>query len=420
MLSLIDQALLSGLNLAVGIVLIRYASKETYGFYTLLAAAAVLSTTLIEALIGAALTTIATQMEQGERSAIVSRVARLQWASAAMVAVLFGIGSGFSAHAFALPDSPYLIGISFFVFIASLGIREFCRTALFIDSRTASVTKLDALYVLLTMSAAGILLFTSQPVTVSKIMLIFASANFISAIPQSTRLWRQSHDFGLADYRADIKMLWRLSQWAFVGAFVGWIGNNIYLYFAGTFLGIEASAELNASRLMMIPVALLGVAWARVARPAVGSMLARHEWEKLDRFAWRSFLSLGGITIAFTSLLIIALPWIESSVLGEKYRQASHLVPLWGLYFLLNALRTVGTTLLTCFGAFKALFWQGMGSLTILMVSCAALMPVWGVKGALSAMIAVEVTELVVNLVFLLPNSKKTLQLLSKPLPTEQ
>ena len=420
MVSVIDQALLSGLNFSVGIVLIRYASKETYGFYTLLAAAAILSTTLIEALIGAALTTTATQLPPGERQDLVSRVARLQWVAAVMVATVFGVGSGFSANAFALSESPYLIGISFSFFVASLGVREYCRTALFIESQTLAVTQLDAVYVALTMIAVGSLLATSQPVTVSQIVSVFAAANLLSALTQSTRLWRQSLGFDIKQYYIDAQTLWQLSQWAFVGAFVGWIGNNIYLYFAGSYLGIEASAELNASRLMMIPVALLGVAWSRVARPTVGSMLANREWDKLDRFAWLSFLSLGGITVAFTSVLVLCLPWIESSILGEKYKQAMHLVPMWGIYFLLNSVRTVGTTLLACFGAFKALFWQGMVSLCILVVSCAALMPLWGLTGALSAMIAVEVTELVVNMVYLLPRSKKALKLLSKQSATAQ
>ena len=79
MASVIDQALLSGLNLLIGLALIRYASKETYGLYAQLFAAGLLTTTLLDALIGTALTTLSTRLASGDRTGFVARVVREDW-----------------------------------------------------------------------------------------------------------------------------------------------------------------------------------------------------------------------------------------------------------------------------------------------------------------------------------------------------
>jgi O-antigen/teichoic acid export membrane protein len=107
---------------------------------------------------------------------------------------------------------------------------------------------------------------------------------------------------------------------------------------------------------------------------------------------------------------LIALPWLLPNLLGAKYEKASFLVPLWGVYFLITSARDVGTTLLTAFGSFMALFKHACVSLVILLIACFAFMPAWGTTGALVAMIVVEVYRLAFECLYLLPRSRNKLQ----------
>jgi O-antigen/teichoic acid export membrane protein len=104
--SIFDQALLSLLNFIVGIALIRLASKEAYGLYTLLFSAGLLSTALLDALIGSALSTIAPRLPDQERTDLISRVARLYWAASLGVALLFGLGADIGARSAGFTENP--------------------------------------------------------------------------------------------------------------------------------------------------------------------------------------------------------------------------------------------------------------------------------------------------------------------------
>jgi O-antigen/teichoic acid export membrane protein len=171
--------------------------------------------------------------------------------------------------------------------------------------------------------------------------------------------------------------------------------------------GVAALADLNAARLLLIPIVIIGMAWIRVARPAMGQMIAESDDSKLRSFVWKSTLAMEGFTAVYVAGLFAAFPWLTQYVFGPKYRGISPLMLMWGCYFALNCARNVGTILLTSYGAFRALFWQGVLSLFILMVATLALTPPFGVMGALGAMIIVELWELLVNYAYMLPRARR-------------
>lgn len=404
---MVDQVLLSGLNFGIGIALIRYASKETYGLYSQLFAAGVLSTTLLDALIGSALTTLSARRSVDERVTLVARTLRIQWAASGLLAIMAGVGIGVLSTTVGLSENPLGLALAFAAFIFALGCREYCRTALFIESRPDIVAKLDAIFVAMTVLGSALLLLVDR-VTVTEIMCLLATANGVVAVLYSTDLVKtEGSSATWRHYVTDFQLLWSLSRWALIGSIAGWLVNNSYLYVAGGFLGVAALADLNAARLLLIPISILGVAWSRVARPTLGQMIAATEWDPIRGFLLKSTLAMEGFTVVYVVVLWLAFPWLSIHVLGEKYQHISHLLLLWGIYFAVNSARNVGTTLLTSFGAFKALFWQGLASLPVLLVACWVLMPRFGVMGALGAMITVEAWELLVNWVYLLPRARQ-------------
>jgi len=72
-LSLIDQVALSGLNFVIGILLIRWVSKDEYGLYTTLFSAGILASTLLDALVGTTITTLAGPLEGSDRQRLLAR-----------------------------------------------------------------------------------------------------------------------------------------------------------------------------------------------------------------------------------------------------------------------------------------------------------------------------------------------------------
>jgi O-antigen/teichoic acid export membrane protein len=306
-----------------------------------------------------------------------------------------------------LPSNPVALGLSFAAFVFAQALRQYCRTALLIESRVDAVAKMDFTFVLVTMLGSIGLLLMSE-ITTPTIFFLLAISNGAASAAFSSTLWRSAGQGVHRDkYLEDIKVLWSLSRWAVIGSVVGWLGNNSYLYFSGAIVGVAALADLNAARLLLMPIVIVGTAWVTLALPAMGYMIASSEGLKIRSFVMKSTLVMEVFTLVYVGALFAVFPWLTTYVFGGKYSDISYLILLWGCYFAVYTARNVGTVLLTSYGAFRALFWQGVLSLIILLAATLGLTPLFGVAGALSAMILVELWELAVNYGYMLPRARR-------------
>ena len=403
--SIVDQALLSGLNFLIGLALMRLASKETYGIYSQLFGVGLLVTSLLGALIASALVALAVRLPPAEQFRMIARSFRLQLAAALVCAVASGVGVYLLALRSQFDEEPVALALAFAAYVFTLSCREFCRTSFFIASQAERVTVVDLAFVLFTVAGGG-LLYALGRVTVTDIFWLTAASNGLSALVRSRALWGGAKA-APEDYREDMGRLWRLSRWALVGAVVGWGLNNGYLYFAGGLLGSAELADLNAARLLLIPIAIVMIGWARVAEPRLGQMIHLGQWQRIWRFMGYSTLVLELFVAAYSSALMLLFPWLSSHLLGPKYSHVAGLMLLWSGYFAINAARMVGTTMLGIFGAFKATFWQGLSMIPLMVLVCLMAIPRFGVAGVLGAMIVVEAVLLAMNWMVLMPRARE-------------
>jgi len=392
--SLLDQALLSGLNFALGLVLIRLATKESYGVYSQIYVAGIFASTVIEALITGPLTTIAPGKSVAQRAHLTNLLLRFQWQLSIVLAVLFGIGSGVVATLTKIDAHPLWLGAAFALYIFANAQREYHRSVSFIEARPRRVLHTDIAYALGVVLGVGVLLLIGY-LSVPAIFLVLGLANIAG-------MWR-STDHGLdastsaherGAYRAAVGEVLQRGRWALPGALVAWATNYSYLYLAAATLGVAASADLNASRLLLMPISLSVLAWSRVARPIVSRLFAARDWKHLDRLAWASVAGIEIVTIAYVIALWLALPWLQAHVLGAKYHGLEPMVLAWGGYFAINAARWIGSSWLTSNDQYKLLLLSGVACLVIMLISAAIFIPMYGTWGAILALIIVEVFDL--------------------------
>lgn len=392
--SLLDQALLSGLNFALGLVLIRLATKESYGVYSQIYVAGIFASTVIEALITGPLTTIAPGKSVAQRAHLTSLLLRFQWQLSIALAILFGVGSGVVATLTKIDAHPLWLGAAFALYIFANAQREYHRSISFIEARPRRVLHTDIAYALGVVLGVGVLLLIGY-LSVPAIFLVLGLANIAG-------MWR-STDHGLeastppherSAYRAAVGEVLQRGRWALPGALVAWATNYSYLYLAAATLGVAASADLNASRLLLMPISLSVLAWSRVARPMVSRLFAARDWKHLDRLAWASVAGIEIVTIAYVITLWLALPWLQAHVLGAKYHGLEPMVLAWGGYFAINAARWIGSSWLTSNDQYKLLLLSGVACLVIMLISAAVFIPMYGTWGAILALIIVEVFDL--------------------------
>eukprot|EP01042_Synura_sphagnicola_P022693 gene22693-28917_t len=150
-----------------------------------------------------------------------------------------------------------------------------------------------------------------------------------------------AYNAGGQEYRDAVKAVLQRGRWALPGALVAWATNYSYLYLAALTLGVAATADLNASRLLLTPISLSVLAWSRVARPLVSRLYAARDWRHLDHLAWASVAGIEVLTVIYVALLWLALPWLQVHVLGAKYHGLEPMVLAWGGYFAINAARWI-------------------------------------------------------------------------------
>lgn len=401
--SLIDQALLSGLNFALGLLLIRMATKQTYGVYSQLFVVGIFVSTVIDALITSPLTTIAPGKSPDQRRALANSLLRFQWQVSLTLAVLFGIGSAIVAGAAGIDAHPVLLGLAFAIYLAANARREYDRSISFIEARPHSVLRTDMAYALAVAAGIGILLLAGY-LTVPGILLVLGLANLAG-------MWGNHADDRMQPspasptitYRDAVAEVMQRGRWSLPGALVAWATNYSYLYLAAAMLGVAAAADLNASRLLLVPISLSVLAWSRVARPMASRLFAARDWKHLDRLALASVVGIETVTVFYVLALWLALPWLQTHVLGAKYHDLGPMVLAWGGYFAINAARWIGSSWLTSNDQYRLLLISGVSCLIVMLAASSILIPRYGAWGAIVALIIVEAFDLLLIWLVLLP-----------------
>ncbi|MCK9509855.1 MAG: hypothetical protein M0R28_01300 [Pigmentiphaga sp.] len=390
LISLLDQAWLSLLNLALGLLLIRLTAKEAYGIYAQLYVAGLFAASMAEALITNPLTTLAAGSPAERREELIAHLARFQGYLSTGVALAFGVGAAVVLWHTGLP-SPWMLGLAFAIYVKASAMREFRRSVTFLDHQPQRVFKLDLAYGL-AMTAGIALLVGVGWLELTTVFLVLAAANVLA-------LWRQPALPAAAGkpeaYRAALGEAWRRGKLGLMGAALAWTVNYSYLYIAAAWLGAAASADLNASRLLLMPISLSVVAWSRVARPALGVHLVRNEWAALQRLVTLSALAITALTAAYAGALWLSLPWLGPQLLGDKYAHAHTLVAAWGAYFAINGVRWVYSAVLIAQDRYGYMLMAACVSVFMLALAIGFAIPRFGTLGAILTLILVEAIDLI-------------------------
>lgn len=399
-LSVFDQGMLSALNFLVNMLLVRLVSKEEYGLYGQLYAGGLLAGLVVDALIAGPLTTVASAAQATARRALLRLYWRRQLAWSGLMAVT-ALAALWLVPALSGPaPQRWLLGAAFAAYVLGNGLREYGRTVGFIQSELRAVLRQDLLYVLLVTVGLGAL-YAGGRVALTALFACLAASSLLCAALAVRRLPPSAAEAEALDgHHAEIHAHGR---WAVLGVVVGWLSNYSYVYLSGAWLGVAAIADLNAARLLLMPIPLAVAAWSRVARPEASRLMAEHNWSGLRRLTLFSIGAIELVVLAYVGLLLLALPWLEAHLIGAKYRGLDTLLLLWGVYFAVNAARWVGTAWLSSGGAFRSMFFLGSVTLVLVLLITTLSIPRWGAAGAILALIAVELFELVAVWKFILP-----------------
>lgn len=375
--SIVDQALLSGANFLVGLILIRYASETQYGYYVLAFNGMMLATTLQGTFISTPLVIRLPGLDADARRSWIGGLWRDQrrWTAAGSAVALAAIGLAWAADA--LQPDALPVCIAAVALLAAATYREYFRGILLVYQRPHAVLAADTVYV--AGLIAGGLLAMRQPVAAT----IALGGAALSALACGRLLRRALRDDMDADAPPGrMREIAHVGFWAASGGVIYWLFNQGYSFLAAATLDLAAVAALAASRLVMMPVNLVTAGVQKQLTPIASGWLHQLGPRATARRLVLFSAILGAMTLIYLGIAWLLRDWIFIDLMRKDFAQRDVLFQLWAAVFLVMSLRDPLMLLLLLRQRLRTLTAITLGSALLSLAICQAAMLRWGATGA--------------------------------------
>jgi O-antigen/teichoic acid export membrane protein len=357
-LAVIDQGLLSAVNFFVSVVLIKNTAKTEYGYYAIAFAALMLFISVQNAVVTTPLTVLLPSKKPAEKKEYISSLLSGQYAFLLPLSFIFLLVV-VAGRFLAIDTLKTRIALAFIVAVLGVLLREFLRACLFAVYRAGRVLVVDTVYVLVYVSAIGLLSLTRSVSVALVLILMGVSAVAASLMSSGFIEWRSRWPSIKKSYSEN----WLFGRWALAGVVISHVQNYAYLYLLGALLGSTAVADVSASRLLLMPLVLVG--WGKVALP-LGARL-HGEKRVADFFKIQMAAAVAFVIVIQLYVFLVNrfAPLLGSLVLTDKYLDALEFATLWGAIFSVGFVALCASFGLQAMKQFKAI--TQMSAITMLL-----------------------------------------------------
>jgi O-antigen/teichoic acid export membrane protein len=385
------QALLSGANFAVGLILIRRTSDLQYSYYILATNALLLLTAMQTAFIQPYVVSSLTTMDSAARHDVVGALVRT---SSRWVPVMCGISLAVAwalwAAQWLRPDTALLVTVCLLAGGLALS-REFFRVTLFAYRRAADVLQADLAFVILLIAGAFIATLTGLTATVA--MIGVCLANLTGFLLLRRALWRHE-PWNTHTTEHIMGKIAAAGAWAILGSGIHWLLIQGYSYLVAGVLDISDVASIAATRLMLMPVFVLSGGVSMLLFP----MTSRWVHELGTRAASRRLLmlvaGLGAAALIYMVTMWLLRDWIFTVILKKQFTHRDSLLLLWSAVFLVTLCRDQLATLPASRARFRDMtLMTGVSAIVWLLTSYLAMLR-YGPSGAVMGILAGELINI--------------------------
>jgi len=373
---LLDQAVISLANLAVGFLVLRLSSQEEFGLYGLGYATIILVNGVSNALFASPLVVEHFRREEAARGGL----------AAAFVLGHGGLTLGMGALVLA---TLWLAGADTILLVTAAACpaamtHDFSRARRFLMARPIGALALDlanaALWIGLMLAGwwAGVPAYLAALWAYA----LACAATGLLGIMDSRGHFRS----GLSQLAPAMREAWSHGRWALGGVAVTAIQNQAHLYILAAMKGAEAVAEVNAARLLMAPVAFVIVGLQRTLIPRLARLHAAGQEREMRRQVRLARMAVLAANLGWTGVILAAWDFALGSFLPQGYQQVGLLVGAWALVFAGQGLVAALSAQLQATGAFRSLTLMNLATAIPVVVAAVPLILLAGAPGSMAAM----------------------------------
>lgn len=388
--AVIDQAMLSGANFLVGVMLVRYAGDADYGYFVLAQSALLLLTGAQSAWINGPLAVIAPKKTEAERRHMVGAVEAMQ-SKVLRWLTLFALtvpAVGYALHLLT-PEAAMAVAATILACWAGL-LREYRRAVLQLYGRPHLVLVADMLYVLGLTATAGLAAAGAEPRMVFAVLSLAVGGLLGGKLADYFLVKDPGWQAGEAG--PVFRELRRLGNWAMAASVIYWTFGQGFNYVVAAQLGVVAVATLNAARLLIQPTFVLTMGVKQALLPMASRWLHESGLKVLLKRLTVVTLVLTLLNAGYFALIWGVLDWLTNDFLRKTIPDRDALVLLWAAYSMVNMVRDMYLSSMLAMERFRILTW--LTAFTAL-VALAVMWPAthyFGLRGAIYGLMAGEVT----------------------------
>jgi O-antigen/teichoic acid export membrane protein len=390
--AIFDQVVLSLTNFLVGFVLIRYASDHDYALYVLVQSALMLIVSVHNSYLLGPVAILTPKLPADERWQTIGSVKRVQrrlLRAAAVPLVLLPLLGYLSGILDGQLASVVVAGI--FAVWAALR-REYLRSVLLMYFRPHTLLGADAVY------AATLLAGVAAAILIGRGIVVGATFALVIACWAGAATAHRSlaNDPGWQEGRA--VSIWseirELGFWSTLGSTIWWVLGQSYSFALATRLDLTAVADVNATRLLLMPAIVLAIGVASLLGPTAASWYAQIGIHRLVRRLLMILGVVGVVEITYFVAVWMGQDWLTVDVLHKHIHDRNQLLILWAGVALIGTCRDILQCALIALGRLKSLAWQVGVSAAVAVVLMWYGLGWWGAPGVLIGMIVGELINL--------------------------
>jgi O-antigen/teichoic acid export membrane protein len=386
--TLLDQALVSGSNFLLAVLLTRFLGLADYGVFVLGWMAVLFFSSIQQALIVAPLVTLVPKRPAAERAHYAGAyfVQQIIFAAAAAAITVLGV-FGFGRIQMDGRIDALVLPLAAVVFCFLW--QDYMRRFLFAQRTTGPVLVADLLAYGGQIAAV---LIVHQAGLLSIPAVLWCTAALFGASAAFQTRWMVMEAWNWRSVRATWREGWRFSSWLTASAFTQWFAGNLFIVAAGGVLGAGAAGAVRASQNVVGITHVLFLALENYLPARAAAVMADRGRAALLRYLGRASAYVGAATAC--GLLVVAVApefWLRT-LYGPELVEYAFILTWFALLYLLVFVSTMLRMVLRTLEMTRSFFVSSVLTAGFSLMVAFPMVEWWGVTGV---MVGLTVTQLI-------------------------
>ncbi len=398
-LVLIDQAIVSGGNFMLGLVLIRLLGLEQYGLFAMLWMGVLFALSLQQAFVTKPLMTLAIGQEKAEQHNYFHALWNIQCFFGGLIVLLL-CGATYTCSTFDgapewLAYVPSIASIAYFYLL-----QDYIKKTCFIKKEYEKPMVIDGLNYSIIFSGLYYFHLTESTSLWNTLMLV-GVGYLTSTLLYSKRLFFKNKNAVSPFYGELLKKHYHFSSWLLGTSILQWFSGNFFLIAAASTLGTTAVGAVRMGQNIVGLCHILFLAMENIVPAEAAQLFLQKNSRALGQYLLNIGLKIGAIVLIILLAMAIAAPNLIHWIYGANFVSYSYVV--WG-YCLLYIFVYLGYPIRYFFRTIqftKPIFVAYCFGTLFSLALAFPIVNTWGIVGLLVGLILSQILTLVVYAYFL-------------------